>query len=536
MGEDPNTQSLVSQMFKHTAGERGAALITVLLFVVLVFILITAMLTVTGNEIVIAGLQRDGVRATELAQTGIQEAITRVMAGRPYLPGFTSSFAPACPASPQCVTVTVVNQYNGTGAAYLELHADATVGRSTRRLSALVLAQAISYPPNVTFAASVTETGSATISCGDAYSQTFLQFKDYPSNACYPSQPKSLTYAGWRTSKVNPGAVAACYTHAGCVAANLGNDEITRWYPGTRETTNKTTTEGNDITNWAAGADTSSCPASPPTFGTVASVASPGDKFATGVNANKLVSAYPAEPLYGFDTDDPDGAGPLPPLAVSGSLPCGFPYKWIRQEVFDETGLSAGFWWFKTIVFEQWLDRYWYFDDAKLQFTKGTDLLNNPAYGAVPPFPDFTTFTNNYDCKISGGGVLNSLPTACTLPDGTPSTTDMGCQNPPMTCTPTKPKVIVLEGNWTVNGNLGGHGTLIVNGDLIVNGTFNYWGTIVVNGTLQAGTGNVNVTGGLVALDTLRLIGNITVAGGSTVGGTPPTGPANVIGKAWWER
>src|SRR2546428_104842 len=68
----------VSAFPRFRARDRGAALITVLLFVVLMFILITAMLTVTGNEIVIAGLQKDGMRATELAQAGIQEAIARV--------------------------------------------------------------------------------------------------------------------------------------------------------------------------------------------------------------------------------------------------------------------------------------------------------------------------------------------------------------------------------------------------------------------------------------------------------------------------
>src|SRR5439155_495970 len=75
-----------------------------------------------------------------------------------------------------------------------------------------------------------------------------------------------------------------------------------------------------------------------------------------------------------------------------------------------------------------------------------------------------------------------------------------------------------LNGDWTINGNLTGYGTIVVNGNLVVNGNFTYYGTIIVNGTLQAGTGNVTVYGGLVAQDTLRLIGNITVNGGTTVG------------------
>ncbi|HXF81840.1 MAG TPA: hypothetical protein VNN19_03710 [bacterium] len=525
---------------KVRGGEGGAALVTVLLFVALVFILITAMLNVSGNEIVIAGLQRDGVRAMELAQAAIQEAMTRVQAGRPYLPTFTSSLAPACPATPRCVTITVVNQYNqGDGAAYLELRADATVGRSTRRLSALVLARAVSYPPDITFAASVSETGSAEITCGDAYAQTFLQYKNYPNNSDCPSQPAPLTYAGWRVSKVSPGPVAACYSNAQCVAANPGNSDVARWYPGTRQSANPGTIDpetgqdiGNQILNWANAQDTSSCPTTTPVSTTkVADLASPGDKFASVPYANQDVSANPTVPLYGFDTDGG--------LAVGPGLPCGLPYVWVRRQVFDETGAPAGYWWFKTIVFKQWLDRYWFFDENDLKFKKGSDLAANPAYGTVPPFPDFSTFTTNYDCKITGGGTLNTLPVGCIAPPdppGTPTTTDLGCLATQMACSPTRPKVIVLEGDWTVNGTIAGHGTLIVNGNMIVSGTFDYWGTIVVNGTLQAGTGNVNIHGGLVAQDTLKLIGNITVEGGTTVGGTPPTGPANVIGKAWWER
>src|SRR2546425_1410533 len=165
---------------KSRSRDRGAALITVLLFVVLMFILITAMLTVTGNEIVIAGLQKDGMRATDLAQAGIQEAIARVASGRPYtaVGGWTSSIDPR-------VTVTVTRVFPGANSAYLQIDSVASnIGKATRRLTALVLQQVIAFPPNVTFAYSVTEQGSADISCGDAYSQTFLRFKNYPSNSC----------------------------------------------------------------------------------------------------------------------------------------------------------------------------------------------------------------------------------------------------------------------------------------------------------------------------------------------------------------
>src|SRR5436309_14806308 len=92
--------SLMWKLFeKSRFRDRGAALITVLLFVVLMFILITAMLSVTGNEVVIAGLQKDGIRATELAQAGIQEDIARLMNGRRYITGCCSAHIPTqgCP-------------------------------------------------------------------------------------------------------------------------------------------------------------------------------------------------------------------------------------------------------------------------------------------------------------------------------------------------------------------------------------------------------------------------------------------------------
>src|SRR3989449_8196424 len=118
----------VSEFPRFRARDRGAALITVLLFVVLMFILITAMLTVTGNEIVIAGLQKDGMRATELAQGGIQEAIARVAIGRPYsgAGGWTASIDPR-------VTGTVTRVFTWANSAYLQIYLTAAnVGRATR--------------------------------------------------------------------------------------------------------------------------------------------------------------------------------------------------------------------------------------------------------------------------------------------------------------------------------------------------------------------------------------------------------------------
>src|SRR2546425_12439980 len=141
----------VSAFPRFQARDRGAALITVLLFVVLMFILITAMLSVTGNEVVIAGLQKDGIRATELAQAGLQEAIARVMNGRAYITGFCSALSPTpgCQAgTPNGVYVTVTQVYPGANAAYLQIDAVATgIGRATRHLTALVLQQVLAFPP-----------------------------------------------------------------------------------------------------------------------------------------------------------------------------------------------------------------------------------------------------------------------------------------------------------------------------------------------------------------------------------------------------
>ncbi len=540
--------------------DRGAALITVLLFVVLVFILITAMLSVTGNEIVIASLQRDGVRASELAQAGIQEAIRRVEMGRPFSVPFTSVLDSR-------VNVTVTRVFTGSNSAYLEITATASnVGAATRKLTALVLQQIIAFPPDITFAASVSESGSAAITCGDAYARSFIQYKSYPTNACAP--PQTITYAGWRVSKT-PGsgpAVAPCYTHLGCTTANPGNPDVANWYPGTRLGVSETTAAGQDILAFQANAEANGCAVLPPYNTTVP----------TGAILQTNVTLAAPIDQYGFDPDDPSGT--VPSQLDPDLFPCGLPFKWVSQgpadnpPFLDENGAFVpggnppNTRWFKTIVFEEWFDNYWRFDEAKMTAVKrgnglGTaacidsicvkanaadpdptvqpDLQRYPEYGAVPPFPETSSVTNNYDCSKTGIGTLPSLPTACNRIDGTPAPTDhMGCKKPEMTaayCTQTEQKVFVLNGDWTVNGNIGGHGTLVVNGNLIVNGTFDYWGTIIVNGTLQAGTGAVNIHGGLVAQSTLQLIGNISVEGGGTVTNVP-TGHSLVIGKAWWER
>lgn len=522
-------QAQVSSMQGMGRDERGAALVTVLLFMTLTFILITSMLAVTGNEIVISGLQRDGVRALDLAQAGVQEAIKRIEEGRPYVQGFTSSLSSAA-------TVTVTRRYVGTNSAYQEIQSTATVGRATRRLSYLVLQQMITFPPNITFAASVIEQGSATITCGDAYARTFIQYKDYPSNSC--SEPNTLTYAGWRVSKVNPDGVAACYSNADCIASNPGNSNVAKWYPAQRRTENETSTLGADV-----NAQTKKCPAGG--GGTL-----PGDTV-TGILASDKCNpscTTVTVNAYGFDTDDPDGAGAVPPQAVTAALPCGLPYKITHQIFPDESGNNVDRL-IKTIVFEQWFADYWRFDESKMDYVKRNgstcvagdqyclpgnveaNLSSYPQLGAVPPFPDFSSVDQNYDRLVSGGGTITSGDFGCKWPD---MSGDPNCSIAPANSD--RPIAVLLDnGDYTINANLKGHGTIVVDGNLTVNGNFEYWGTIVVKGTLTLGAGSAVIHGGLVADNTLRISGNIQVEGGGTVTNVP-VGRSIVIGKGWWER
>jgi len=155
----------------------------------LTFILISSMLAITGNEVVISGIQRDSTRALEHAQAGAQEAVIRIQEGRQYINGFSSSLAPN-------TTVSVFNRFSGVNSAYQEIQVKSIVGRATRRINFLVFQQIITFPPNITFAASVIEQGSAEIICGDAYARTFIQYKSYPTQAPGCTEPRRSVLAG----------------------------------------------------------------------------------------------------------------------------------------------------------------------------------------------------------------------------------------------------------------------------------------------------------------------------------------------------
>ncbi len=448
--------------------ERGAALVTVMLFMVLSFIFISATFATTQNEIVIAGLHRDGVLAMELAQAGIQEAIARIHQGRPYLGGFTSSLNPG-------VTVTVARQALGTNSAYLEIQATATVGRTTRRVSALVLLTSFLFPPSITLAESVTEDGNGAITAGDAYARTFFAYKKAPT--------PDLTYAGWYISKASPGQVDPCYTHAACADAGQQN-----WYPGTRRAEPQASPLGKDIKD-----QTYKCPAGgggPLLADTI-----------TGILQNDPQKRTVTVSAYGFDTDTNNGQD----LAVSSALPCGLPYKYVAQQKDGDNFL------FKTIVYEQWLNAYWGFDEARLAYVKKATLVTNPQFGAIPPFPNYSTLAGNYDQVYPGGTI----------------TTNLG--------TPTAPLVIFLLGDSHIAGQVTGAGTLVALGSLQIDGQFSYYGQVIVSGTFVAGSGNANITGGLAAKNTLVLAGNFSITGGTMVP-SMPVGPTLAAARSWWER
>ncbi|HEY3248947.1 MAG TPA: hypothetical protein VGK88_11725 [bacterium] len=495
-------------MIRVQRDERGAALVTVLLFMVLTFILITSMLTVTGNEVVISSLQRDGIRALEYAQAGLNETTKRMAEGRRYYIGggsWTSSLDPS-------TSVTVTRRVVGVNSGYMEIAVTSTVGRSTRRISSMVLLRTITFPPNITFAERVTEQGSADITDGDAYARTFIKYKDYPSAGSY-------TYTGYTISKAAGGgpAIPACYSHADCLSKYPGNSDVARWYPGTRRTENESSDTGKDLL-----AQMYKCPAGG--GGTLPT------ETISGILATCASSCTSQTyTRYGFDKDTVSGTD----YAVSTSLPCGLPYRYDQVTFTDEDNVSQTRL-FKSIVFEQWFDNYWDFNEGALTYEKKAALTAHPEFGAVPPFPDFSAVEGNYDRKVSCTGT-------CTINSGDFGECILTSTTPPCQASTDRPIIVWLDGGsgttWDINANLTGHGTLVVDGNLRINGTFEYWGTVIVNGTAEntVGGGNPKIHGGLVAQSTLSLSGNITVDGGSSYTSVP-VGRTVVTGKAWWER
>ncbi|OFV84921.1 MAG: hypothetical protein A2W26_00865 [Acidobacteria bacterium RBG_16_64_8] len=539
-------------------GESGAALALVLVFMVVLLILFAAMFAVTGNEIVISGLHRDGVRAMEAAQAGIAEGIRRIEHGRPgTAPGasFTASTSPAA-------TVTIVPRDPGAASGYLEIQSTATVGRATRRLSTLIFAVPNPFNlPNILYGQNCAQQGNAaSVESGDVYCRTFVQYVQLPGD------PNTLTYAGWRISKANPGALGPCQTHAACVSLGQPN-----WYPATRRSVyenNPFTGQPDPVGGVLEAMRTS--PGCVPNAGTLPA----GAIAADGTNIG-------GQPEFGFDADDPDGAGPVPEQAVepdpfvpagpAGSsplppkaFPCGLPFRWIA-ETFDSEDQDTPpdtTRYFKTVVWEHYF-RYLYYrfdpptekwvprsgasctqgqiDRPCLAGTdKEPDLAAYRQFGAIAPFVPFDQLEQNYNLRLVGGGTINNgdpidLGLCNQGADGDIATCDGTGSYQRITvfdCEPSGSCTYTLNGG---GGGFHGNGLLLVDGDLNVNGTVNWWGTIVVNGSLTLGSGNVRVYGGVVANSTAYLTGNIEVHAGGDVG-NPITGGATVAPRSWWER
>ena len=446
--------------------ERGAALVIVLVFMVITLILITAVMAVTGNEIQIAALHRDGVRALELAHGGIQEALSRILEGHPYLTlapvpgmdtcrdgveepkGFTTSLASSLNAQTEDLKVGICGA--GTGSQFLEIRADATVGNAVRKLGRIVRITVTNIPPEIVLAGVVGGQGSQETN-GDTYS---------PETVIYKNSPDGYTYSGWRIGQdSNPdsglrqpnNSSVWCYGRTANPTGSPGDgsaenalcDQDTpddsRWYPGTRLAISESDADSaSDVTAIRTNNETTCAPAveAPPAGAVTADD--------TRAFSAQQASGTPGfVNLYGFDTD-PDlvAVGDLRYQAMTNKHPCGLPYKYIpRTFNIDCTssgpnatpGCSGGQLtitrYFKTIIFEDWFETYYQIQvnpqsvterdgtactDVCLggalntQITLEPDIKNNPQFAAIPPFPSTVFLTNiceNANPYVAASGV-----------------------------------------------------------------------------------------------------------------------------------
>jgi hypothetical protein len=486
---------------------------------VLMLILISAMLAVTRNEVGIAGYHRDSVRALEYAQSAVDEAVRRMEGGHTIIPGFEASVGPDNTAH---VTLEGV----GTSAAsssFQEIRAEATVGRATRRLSYLIFAISDMLPPDIIFGYSLATQGSVDVTSGDLYSWTFVKYKRFPPNN-----------TNW------------CYIRP-CAGSPSQADELAKWYPGARRSIRRGVTIDESIIGPLGGSDLDArkdltiesvidftCPAGPTGAKLTATIGGTGAWNAADLKQDNTGTVPSNTLLYGCDADN-------------------LPYTYVR-ETFDDDGMTKSAW-FKTVIYEDWFDRYWILDDSAADdgtpatccigaYRKrvaaeqigGHNLVSEPQYGAVPPYPDFDALeaslnqaeldaANQY---MSGGGNISGS-----------TSLRLGCKYPEMSCPGNQSdyNVVWLDngGEYRIGSNLQGHGTLVIDGDLRLNGNLEWWGTMFVNGAIIRANGSVIVHGGLITRDTVETNGDLTVEGGSSVG-SAPLGAVTVIRKAWWER
>lgn len=544
--------------------QSGAALLTMLLFVAIMAILVTTMLTVTGNEAVISGLHRDGVRAKEVAEGGLVEGLTRLRLGHPYALNsgvdcydadttndvfFTNSLTPEGTAQ---VRVCLQDAGAGGAGAIWEIQSNATVGVARRRLSLIVLQQSGDLLPNVVYGHDCSQGGSAEIRTGDVYCQTYVKHKTDESAG-------RLTYGGWFVKKQPQSgpAVGPCYTNAQCAGLGYPN-----WWPGQRRAMFK----GSPINDQLAqGTDdrvlsTFFSDDGYRSIGPASALVCPTDLTGPDRTLFEIDSTHPLAGLtiadlppgsnYQPGDKKQDNTAMPPDTRLYGCAKDGRPYTWVR-EAFDSDDndnppADDQFMWFKAIEFEDWKNDYWIFcravgdpdpactADKVLTYIKNSTLQGNPSLGAIPPFPDFDSLDNNYNQRVTGGGTLTGADainwgTCVEGSDGIANNCDDPSSNPRI--------ILLTAGDYRINANIQAHGTILVgpNQNLEINGTFTCWCTLIIDGNLTLGNGTVTIYGGLVARNTAELSGNITVYAGGSVSSIP-VGGGPVFGLSWWQR
>lgn len=576
--------------------ERGAALVMVLVFMVVTLILITAVLAVSGNEIKIAALHRDGVKALELANAAIQETITRILTAHSYLTiapvpgmsecrgseglpvaqkeypkGFTTSL------SPTSVTVGVCGA--GTGSQLLEIRADATVGQAVRRLSRIVRIEVRTVPPEIVLAGFLGG-GGAEETVGDTYA---------PLSAIYKTNPDGFVYSGWRVGKSNsPGNAEADPNDAAwCYGRQINPDGTSQctqdnpddnWYPGTRlaisETDPVNTADIDDIKNNNIEG------AAPP-----ATCASTVDLITNGVRADdtRPFAAQQQTPSdafnrYGFDQD----ALGTTFQAMTNKHPCGLPYKYVAKTFDIQNGNNTLTItrYFKTVIYEQWFETYYRFDSAS-QTLKGRNgspctnvclalpnanrtiepnLVGNVALGlpanrqfaAIPPFPSaayLTNICNNanpYEADPTGSpSIYCNRPNTAAYKSpvnrgdyqlGDPSgVTSNTCPRKGGT-----PRVSYFRPkageSVKFGGNAFGYGTMLIEGNAEFAGGFTYTGTIIATGNVEFGGGNVTINGGLIVGGRVTMTGTLDMNASDCIGNIVFIDQITITPGAMWER
>jgi len=516
----------------RTGESRGAALLTVLVLMVLLFILVSAMLIAARNEIFFAGLHRDAVLAEEDAQSGLEDILRRMEGGRPWKPGAVA-VADRCvqdggltgmrmslPGADACVAV--VTRLAGPSGAFLEVRSDADVVRARRRMSIAILARTATALPGVLVLRSHNEDPGVEIGSGVVHVQTFARYHA-------ASSADRTTYAGWRVEH-DPGDPGTdrgpCYTHVDCAAAGRP-----QWWPGHRRAVYAGMPLRRDPLPGNVEPDPRrpdavlgySCPPGPPPGQAVQAIGINGPGFQAGDQrsdldpADPLQSAVAVEPLYGCTGDR-------------------LPYTWVRDTAdADGDGDPDQFLWFRIVRFDQWLARYACFDNATLAWVPCHGFhfdpaQGDPSLGVVLPLIPAPSWAQNYDQRRTGGGSF------------TPPDLGLGsCADPPLCASPANSRSVVAlrRGSYTLlcpGACPGGLGAMIVDADLAFAGSFTYFGTIVAGGVLASSFGATTTIHGPVSAAQIRSSGGVLRLLPGTPVAVGAAGPVRTGRRAWWER